>query len=49
MRGEGGAGLVEDTGGEDGVNGILPTDKTQLKHLGGKFPGPEAHCLPFGG
>lgn len=37
MRGEGGAGLVEEMGGEDGVlsAGILPIDKTQLKHLGG--------------
>lgn len=39
VQGEGGAGLVANTGGEDGVlsAGTLPINKTQLKHLGGNL------------
>lgn len=46
--GEGGAGLVGDTGGEEGaVNaGMLPTDNTKVPW--GKSPGPKAHCRPYG-
>ena len=37
MLGEGGGGLMESRGGEDGApsTGILPTDNTQLKYLEG--------------
>lgn len=42
---------MEETGGEDGVlsAGILPIDKTQLKHLGGNPRVPRPIVSPMAG